>query len=247
MGLMIKWNEITWYSRLGAIILFLGVVPALSFYIGIQYESILSTQDHSKVVSPEVGAYPPTIAPLASSTNVHVSVSSEFILSGTTTAPGTLPSNGGVEVKIIPNKDESGTAIFGDAYFNGKEIAKAVPVESTLESISPGGTYYAYRSLSHASAGSSFVAVQIFNLNTDEHTEIKSPPGEKVSNYVLDSRAATWYNVMPYIESYAWQDNHSVNFIFYYFAWGTSERVSPRQIWNYNLNTKQFSLISEDK
>jgi hypothetical protein len=34
----IKWNEMTWYSRLGAIILFVGVVPALCFYIGMQYE-----------------------------------------------------------------------------------------------------------------------------------------------------------------------------------------------------------------
>jgi hypothetical protein len=34
----IKWNEVTWYSKLGAMILFLGVVPALCFYIGIQYQ-----------------------------------------------------------------------------------------------------------------------------------------------------------------------------------------------------------------
>jgi hypothetical protein len=35
---MIKWNEVTWYSRLGAIILFVGCVPAFSFYVGEQYE-----------------------------------------------------------------------------------------------------------------------------------------------------------------------------------------------------------------
>ncbi len=35
---MIKWNEVTWYSRLGAIILFIGVVPALCFYIGTRYQ-----------------------------------------------------------------------------------------------------------------------------------------------------------------------------------------------------------------
>jgi hypothetical protein len=34
----IKWNEVTWYSKLGAIILFLAVVPTLCFYIGMQYE-----------------------------------------------------------------------------------------------------------------------------------------------------------------------------------------------------------------
>lgn len=36
--IMVKWNEVTWYSKLGAIILFTGIVPALCFYIGTQYE-----------------------------------------------------------------------------------------------------------------------------------------------------------------------------------------------------------------
>ncbi len=35
---MIQWHEVTWYSRWGAIILFLVVVPVLCFYIGTQYE-----------------------------------------------------------------------------------------------------------------------------------------------------------------------------------------------------------------
>jgi hypothetical protein len=32
-----QWNKVTWYSRLGALILFIGVLPALSFYIGTQF------------------------------------------------------------------------------------------------------------------------------------------------------------------------------------------------------------------
>ena len=32
-----KWNEVTWYSRLGAVILFLAIVPMLAFYIGMRY------------------------------------------------------------------------------------------------------------------------------------------------------------------------------------------------------------------
>ncbi len=35
---MIKWNEVTWYSKLLAGIFLLGVFPALTFYIGMQYE-----------------------------------------------------------------------------------------------------------------------------------------------------------------------------------------------------------------
>lgn len=35
---MIKFNEVTWYSKLSAIILFLLLLPILTFYIGTEYE-----------------------------------------------------------------------------------------------------------------------------------------------------------------------------------------------------------------
>lgn len=36
----IKWNEVTWYSKLGAIIFFLIVVPILTFVIGMKYQEV---------------------------------------------------------------------------------------------------------------------------------------------------------------------------------------------------------------
>ncbi len=35
---MVKWNEVTWYSKLLAAILFIGAIPTLCFYIGMQYQ-----------------------------------------------------------------------------------------------------------------------------------------------------------------------------------------------------------------
>lgn len=43
-----KWNEVTWYSKLGALILFLVVVPILCFYIGEKYEEVKSLQEYKK-------------------------------------------------------------------------------------------------------------------------------------------------------------------------------------------------------
>ncbi|MEI8061920.1 MAG: hypothetical protein WCG97_01325 [bacterium] len=34
----IKFNKVTWYSKLAALILFILVVPTLTFYIGREYE-----------------------------------------------------------------------------------------------------------------------------------------------------------------------------------------------------------------
>ncbi len=45
----IRWNEVTWYSRLGAIFLFLGIVPALCFYIGTQYQAVRDAEYPPKV------------------------------------------------------------------------------------------------------------------------------------------------------------------------------------------------------
>lgn len=41
---MIKLNEVTWYSKLAAIIFFLGIFPLLTFYLGMQYGIVLELQ-----------------------------------------------------------------------------------------------------------------------------------------------------------------------------------------------------------
>ncbi len=46
----IKWNEYTWYSKLSAVIFFIGIFPAWTFYLGTQYEKTiisLGTIGHS--------------------------------------------------------------------------------------------------------------------------------------------------------------------------------------------------------
>ncbi len=47
---MIEWNKVTWYSKLGAIIFFIAVLPALSFYIGVKYEQ-------AKVANTSISSY----------------------------------------------------------------------------------------------------------------------------------------------------------------------------------------------
>lgn len=54
---MIKFNEVTWYSKLLAGIFIFGVVPVISFFIGMQYEEVVSipnTQYVQSVVEKQV-------------------------------------------------------------------------------------------------------------------------------------------------------------------------------------------------
>ena len=55
----IRWNEVTWYSKLLSIIFLLGVVPVLAFYIGVQYEDlqIQKTQGVEKQTPLDTGEF----------------------------------------------------------------------------------------------------------------------------------------------------------------------------------------------
>ena len=57
---MIEWGQVTWYSKLGAIILFVGIVPVLTFYIGMQYQQVtmpiqnVSISTSQKILTPHL-------------------------------------------------------------------------------------------------------------------------------------------------------------------------------------------------
>lgn len=40
-----KWNEVTWFSRLCGIVIFLGIIPYLFLYIGLQFKELAVTQE----------------------------------------------------------------------------------------------------------------------------------------------------------------------------------------------------------
>ena len=48
---MIKFNEVTWYSKLAAIVFFIGVLPSLTFYIGTQYEEAKNANDYRNILT----------------------------------------------------------------------------------------------------------------------------------------------------------------------------------------------------
>ncbi|MBY0538450.1 hypothetical protein K2P47_03575 [Patescibacteria group bacterium] len=47
---MITFNKVTWYSKLLAIVFFLGVIPALSFYVGMQYQATIDVVSQAPAV-----------------------------------------------------------------------------------------------------------------------------------------------------------------------------------------------------
>lgn len=73
----IQWNSVTWYSRLGALLFFLFVLPTLTFCIGREYEKTLQTISLIDSISPKTGGREHTIiSPYRTNSTRGASVSS---------------------------------------------------------------------------------------------------------------------------------------------------------------------------
>ncbi len=47
--MQIEFNKVTWYSKLGALILFIFVIPSLTFYIGRKYEEVQNLSIYTEI------------------------------------------------------------------------------------------------------------------------------------------------------------------------------------------------------
>ncbi len=73
----IKFNEVTWYSKLGAVVLFLLVVPVLTFYIGMKYQEtamVLNSTPRTIEINTS-GSVSKNATPSASSSSILVETS----------------------------------------------------------------------------------------------------------------------------------------------------------------------------
>ena len=71
----IQWNIVTWYSKLLAVIFFIGVLPVLTFYIGTQYQGVIDAPapiTYTNSIKPKHGN---VCIPASNSPSTHVSIS----------------------------------------------------------------------------------------------------------------------------------------------------------------------------
>jgi hypothetical protein len=97
----IKWNEYTWYSKLGAVILFIGVIPMLAFYVGTQYEKTIEVLSAAHEIS---AAYPLPSAP-AGATQIDAagSTTPKQVYNAPTASSGTFKGKATIVATITPD------------------------------------------------------------------------------------------------------------------------------------------------
>ncbi len=128
----IEFNKITWYSKLAAVILFIGALPAWTFYIGMQYEKTLdaiqaasfagiysTSENPAKSGGGAVTGTVPSCAPSATTTSGEVDKSADIASS--------LP----LTFKIFYT--ETKDSVCGNQYvFKNIQVAKNGSVVQTL-------------------------------------------------------------------------------------------------------------------
>jgi hypothetical protein len=134
---MIEWNEYTWYSKLGAIILFILVVPVLAFYVGVQYEETLETLDSSNTY--------PTIPNVIGPVVQDQAIGSSSLVSNVKTA--SVTSNLSDVNPLYPNVNwgtiSAATTTLGTLNLKGAEIV-SMPVGNVSDLSGESKPFYNY-------------------------------------------------------------------------------------------------------
>ncbi len=112
---MIQWNEYTWYSRLAALIVFILLLPILTFYLGVQYQKtadVLSMAETSSVVvgniSHRASAKPVIVIDSTSNSTSTTSITSSTTTSTTTAT--TVTSKPQI-TSLKPSSGNAGTEV----------------------------------------------------------------------------------------------------------------------------------------
>jgi len=226
---MIEWNKVTWYSRLGALILFLGIVPVLTFYIGTQYQLTISNQQ-------------PKISPIQISENktttssIHVLISNVGLGRGSDTK---FPITNTATGDIISTRDSGVAAQNPSSYIfvNQKQVGEIWGYSSSA-SFSPDNKYFAVlETMDEGCAGNCFsFNVPIINLTNNTMLTIQPQPAPHDE----------------FIESYTWDGDNAIDVTSYYISYSGGSlttnpdyyRISPKQVWRYNVTTGSSTLIS---
>jgi hypothetical protein len=95
----IKWSEVTWYSRWGALILFLIIVPIIAFFIGQRYQEVKELKKVEEDIVVDTGTSSPVSGVVSFSSKTTSSTISDVDFK-ITSPVFSYPSNESVEEKI---------------------------------------------------------------------------------------------------------------------------------------------------
>jgi hypothetical protein len=131
----------------------------------------------------------------------------------------------------------------GDLYVNRKNVGTIDLGDGgiSLASFSPDNKYFSFRVISTLGATDASFELYAVNLINGTLINIKSPQNPAD----FSGHKTSTESVIPVISSYTWNGD-SLNIIFYFATDSSANkfyRISPVEVWNYNLNTRSYTLV----
>jgi hypothetical protein len=182
----------------------------------------------------------------ASSTTVRILTDTTVnigLLKSFNSSPISFTSTKGDVIKFI-GAIEKARNPGSNLYINDTKVS-TVDGQGVLEnSFSPDNKYFSFKTRSICGAGCENTTLYITYL-LDKKSTVVLPP-RKQKDYLGDTSKYVDKVAKPFIESYSW-DKDALKITFYFVGVdkvdGKSYRISEKQIWNYNLQTNQYTLI----
>jgi hypothetical protein len=149
----IQFKTVTWYSKLGAVILFIGVIPALTFYLGQKYQETIDVLagTNAQVTSQTIQSKKsPVESEIGGPKNATYTIDDETVTlkGGRAEVPAAAGSASEIETQLF------GEPVYTDMNNDGRKDAVVFLVQNT------GGTgvfYYVAAAIKTANASSTAV------------------------------------------------------------------------------------------
>ena len=242
--LMIEWNRVTWYSRLGAMIFLLGVLPAVSFYIGTQYElTATSLAEAQTAVLSSKMAIATSTSPASISIKVPLDPSllrkgaesfesvSDLVSSSTQDA---------ISFKEVTGSPQGQNPSF-DVFLNGVSIGETGGLELTIPGFSPSKKYFVFQAIFACGAGCVSFDMNVIDTAKARVLELALPV-DKEGDQINKDGGYEYQSVESFVESYSWDGSGNLDITQYAVATdqgGAYYRITPKEIWQYDLVTNQ--------
>lgn len=130
-----------------------------------------------------------------------------------------------------------------DIYLNGKDIGQIAGSLMVPFGFSPDNHYFVFRTEQSGGCCDERFTIHVVGLSNATSSDISIVSPRQEGDWKQDG---VNYPTVPstYIEPYKWNGG-TLQVIFYYIAGSGSQfdRISPKELWNYDLRSKQYTFV----
>ncbi|MBA3789384.1 hypothetical protein H0X32_03245 [Patescibacteria group bacterium] len=134
-----------------------------------------------------------------------------------------------------------------DVLLNGTKVGEFSGYLVSVPAFSPNNAYLAFRFDNVCGVSCAALSINVTDITSKKVIDIQTPrqmnnPGQNIGPRDI---------VNPFIESYSWNSDSTINLVSYFVKTNYNDiaktvvydRISAREVWNYNLVTGKYTLV----